>query len=103
MAPRIDLLECLADVFVGGVLSTLSALVIGFVSAHFLAELNAIHAFREGNRRAQLSFFALLADQASQPLDLENLDPDAMLNAMIASFDGDQGAKPSAKMADQGC
>jgi hypothetical protein len=31
-----------------------------------------------------------LADQASQPLDLESLDPDAMLNAMIASFDGDQ-------------
>jgi len=59
-------------------------------AAHFLAELNAIHAFREGNGRAQLSFFALLADQAGQPLDLESLDPDAMLNAMIASFDGDQ-------------
>jgi cell filamentation protein len=59
-------------------------------AAHFLSELNAIHAFREGNGRAQLSFFALLADQAAQPLDLESLDPDAMLNAMIASFDGDQ-------------
>jgi cell filamentation protein len=33
-------------------------------AAHFLAELNAIHAFREGNGRAQLSFFLLLADQA---------------------------------------
>jgi hypothetical protein len=29
MAPRIDLLECLADVFVGGVLCTLSALGMG--------------------------------------------------------------------------
>jgi cell filamentation protein len=29
-------------------------------SAHFLAELNAIHAFREGNGRAQLTFFVLL-------------------------------------------
>jgi hypothetical protein len=29
MAPRIDLLECLADVFVGGVLSTQVALVMG--------------------------------------------------------------------------
>src|ERR1700675_1042104 len=29
MAPRIDLLECLADVFVGGVLCTLSALAMG--------------------------------------------------------------------------
>jgi cell filamentation protein len=30
-----------------------------------------------------------LADQAGQPLDLESLAPDAMLNAMIASFYGD--------------
>jgi cell filamentation protein len=59
-------------------------------AAHFLAELNAIHAFREGNGRAQLSFFALLADQAGRPLDLENLDPDAMLSAMVASFDGNE-------------
>ena len=59
-------------------------------AAHFLSELNAIHAFREGNGRAQLSFFALLADHAGQPLDLESLDPEAMLNAMISSFEGDQ-------------
>lgn len=59
-------------------------------AAHFLAELNAIHAFREGNGRAQLTFFALLADRAGQPLDLEKLDPTAMLDAMIASFDGDE-------------
>jgi cell filamentation protein len=59
-------------------------------AAHFLAELNAIHAFREGNGRAQLSFFSLLADRAGHPLDLERLDPGAMLNAMIASFDGDE-------------
>jgi cell filamentation protein len=31
-----------------------------------------------------------LADQAGRPLDLEKLDPDAMLDAMIASFDGDE-------------
>jgi cell filamentation protein len=30
-------------------------------AAHFLAELNAIHAFREGNGRTQLTFFTLLA------------------------------------------
>ncbi|SHL25766.1 cell filamentation protein [Bradyrhizobium lablabi] len=45
-------------------------------AAHFLAELNAIHAFREGNGRTQLTFFALLADRAGQPLDLERLDPE---------------------------
>jgi cell filamentation protein len=32
----------------------------------------------------------LLADRAGRTLDLEKLDPDAMLHAMIASFDGDE-------------
>jgi cell filamentation protein len=59
-------------------------------AAHFLGELNAIHAFREGNGRAQLAFFALLADRAGHPLDFQKLDPGAMLKAMIASFDGDE-------------
>jgi cell filamentation protein len=59
-------------------------------AAHFLAELNAIHAFREGNGRSQLTFFALLADYAGHPIDLEELDPDKMLEAMVVSFDGDE-------------
>jgi cell filamentation protein len=59
-------------------------------SAHFLAELNAIHTFHEGNGHTQLTFFALLADRAGQALDFEKLDPDAMLHAMIVSFDGDE-------------
>ena len=59
-------------------------------SAHFLAELNAIHAFREGNGRTQLSFFLLLADQAGYSIDLEELNPQALLEAMIASFRGDE-------------
>src|SRR5262249_52158969 len=45
-------------------------------AAHFLAELNAIHPFREGNGRSQLTFFALLADNAGHPLDFNKLDPD---------------------------
>lgn len=59
-------------------------------AASFLADLNAIHAFREGNGRTQLSFFLLLADQAGHAIDLETLDPDAFLDAMIASFKGDE-------------
>jgi cell filamentation protein len=59
-------------------------------SAEFLATLNVIHAFREGNGRTQLSFFLLLADQAGYTIDLDALDPDAFLQAMIASFDGDE-------------
>jgi cell filamentation protein len=57
-------------------------------AAHFLAELNATHTFREGNGRAQLSFFLLLADQAGHSLDFDNFDPDAFLQAM--SFGGDE-------------
>ena len=59
-------------------------------AAHFLAELNAIHPFREGNGRTQLTFLALLADRASHPLDLDKLDPAATLNAMIRSFKGNE-------------
>lgn len=59
-------------------------------AAHFLSELNVIHAFREGNGRSQLSFFLMLADHAGHPVDLDELDPDAFLNAMIASFEGDE-------------
>ena len=59
-------------------------------AAHFLAELNAIHAFRDGNGRSQLTFLALLAHQAEHPLNLDRLDPDEMMTAMIASFDGDE-------------
>ena len=59
-------------------------------AAHFLSELNVIHAFREGNGRTQLTFFAMLADNAAHPLDLEKLDPELMLNAMIESFEGDE-------------
>ena len=59
-------------------------------AAHFLAELNVIHAFREGNGRSQLTFFALMANFAGHPIDLAKLVPPEMLDAMIASFDGDE-------------
>lgn len=71
-------------------LKNLPAAEFAAKAAHFLAELNVIHAFREGNGRSQLSFFAMLAERAGHPLDLEKLDPAAMLDAMIASFDGDE-------------
>lgn len=61
-------------------------------AAHYLAELNAIHPFREGNGRTQLSFLTLLAEQAGHPLNLEKLDPTEMLDATIMSFGGDEGA-----------
>lgn len=60
-------------------------------AAEFLAYLNAIHPFREGNGRTQLTFMTELAAEAGHPLDLSKLDPNAFLRAMIASFFGNEG------------
>lgn len=59
-------------------------------AAHFLGELNAIHAFREGNGRTQLTFLAMMADTAGHPLDFDRIDEAPTLSAMIASFHGDE-------------
>jgi cell filamentation protein len=57
-------------------------------AAHFLGELNAIHAFREGNGRTQLSYLYLIGLRAGHPLDLTRVQAEPMLDAMIASFQG---------------
>jgi cell filamentation protein len=59
-------------------------------AAAFLAYLNAIHPFREGNGRTQLTFTAMLAARAGHPLKLSRLDPARFLQAMIDSFFGDE-------------
>jgi cell filamentation protein len=71
-------------------LRDLDAEVFAKKAAHFLAELNAIHPFREGNGRTQGIFLGMLADQAGHPLDFERLDPPAMLQAMVDSFNGNE-------------
>ena len=62
-----------------------------FVAAatHFLAELNAVHAFRDGNGRAQMAFMTELARRAGHPLHSERLERDRFIPAMIVSFRGD--------------
>lgn len=57
----------------------------------FLADLNAIHPFREGNGRSQLAFMYLLGQQAGHPLNLTRIDRDTFMPAMIASFAGNNG------------
>ncbi|RXH17452.1 Fic/DOC family protein [Bradyrhizobium guangzhouense] len=64
--------------------------VFAMRAAHFLAELNAIHPFREGNGRTQLTFLTLLAETAGHPLAIERLDPDEVMKAMIESFGGEE-------------
>lgn len=57
-------------------------------AADFVADLNAIHPFREGNGRSQLAFLDLLALRAGHPLKLERIEPAGFLAAMIRSFEG---------------
>lgn len=59
-------------------------------SAHFLAELNAIHPFREGNGRTQNAFLTMFATSAGHRVDLRRLRPKPMLSAMVASFNGNE-------------
>jgi cell filamentation protein len=59
-------------------------------AAHLVAELNAIHPFREGNGRTQLIHPTLLAARAGRPLALERMDPAAMVAAMVQSFEDNE-------------
>ena len=72
------------------VLKSLTPQIFAETAAHFLAELNAIHPFREGNGRAQFTYIAMLAGHAGHPMDLDKLEPDRWLAAMIRSFNGDK-------------
>lgn len=58
-------------------------------AATFLSTLNAIHPFREGNGRTQTAFLVVLAERAGRAIDLEKIVPAEFLQAMIASFKGD--------------
>jgi cell filamentation protein len=49
-------------------------------AAHFLAEVNAIHPFREGNGRTQLAFMAVLGDRAGHSLDLTQIEREPLLS-----------------------
>lgn len=60
-------------------------------AAHFLADLNAIHPFRDGNGRAQLAFMHLLGIEAGHHLDFARLQPEPFMQAMIQSFAGNVG------------
>lgn len=67
-------------------------LPLGFATnaAHILAEINAVHPFREGNGRTQLTFLSLLTHNAGLPFSDEELVRERVLDAMIQSFDGNE-------------
>ncbi len=59
--------------------------------AHFYAEVNAVHPFREGNGRAQRAFFHQLAREAGWLIDWSGLETERNTSASIASLRGDNG------------
>lgn len=59
-------------------------------AASLLANLNAVHAFRDGNGRSQMAFMNLLAIRAGHPLHLTKIAPKDFLAAMIRAFHGDE-------------
>ncbi|TIQ34376.1 MAG: adenosine monophosphate-protein transferase [Mesorhizobium sp.] len=60
-------------------------------AAHVLAEINAVHPFREGNGRSQLTFLAMLMENAGFSFNADVLERERVLDAMIESFAGDEG------------
>ncbi len=58
-------------------------------AAHYLAEINAIHPFHEGNGRTQREFMRQLARNAGFALSWQNLSQEDMIMASIAGMNGD--------------
>lgn len=54
-----------------------------------LAEVNALHPFREGNGRTQRAFLSQLARDAGYRLHWQHVDRDANIDAARAAADGD--------------
>jgi len=61
-------------------------------AAHFLAGINAVHPFRDGNGRTQMTFMVLLAENAGFAFDGTKLEKNEVLDAMINSFRGNETA-----------
>lgn len=60
-------------------------------AAYFLAEINAIHPFRDGNGRAQREFLRELMLSCGYHVDYSKIEPKAMIDVSIASYAGDNG------------
>lgn len=58
--------------------------------AHHLAEVNALHPFREGNGRTQRAFFDQLAGAAGYRLNWRRLDAQRNIDASATAMNGDE-------------
>jgi cell filamentation protein len=58
---------------------------------HYLAEINAVHPFREGNGRTHRAFLGQLATERGYWIAWDRADPDNNIAASIASMRGNNG------------
>lgn len=72
-----------------GHLKRLNADAFAQRAAHYLAEINAIHPFREGNGRTQREFMRQLARHAGFALSWQNLSQEDMIAASITGMNDD--------------
>jgi cell filamentation protein len=80
------------DIRTKGYLRGLSQEQFAERAADVMSEINAIHAFREGNGRTQRTFMRELAKQAGHDLDFSVISGERMIQASIAANeDGDPG------------
>jgi cell filamentation protein, protein adenylyltransferase len=60
--------------------------------AHYYAELNAVHPFREGNGHAQRAFLGQLAEAADHPIAWMRLDAEPNIHVARESYRGGDSA-----------
>nr|WP_205910348.1 Fic family protein [Rhizobium sp. FKL33] len=77
-----------SDLAASGHFSRLAPAEFAVRAARTLADINAVHPFREGNGRTQLAFLALLAQNAGLPFNDDLLSPKRVIQSMIDSFGG---------------
>lgn len=58
-------------------------------AAYYIAEINAIHPFREGNGRCQLTLLDILLNNSGFTMNEDQIVPDIFMQAMITSFHGE--------------
>jgi cell filamentation protein len=56
-----------------------------------IGDVNYVHPFREGNGRTQLEYLRQLGRQAGHPIDPQQLEPKAWIEASRAAHEGDYG------------
>jgi cell filamentation protein len=59
-------------------------------AAYYITDINAVHPFREGNGRCQLTLLDILMQVAGLEMVEDEIDEAEFMEAMIASFAGDE-------------